>query len=312
MSLISLVIPVYNEEESLVELYSQIREALEASVHDFEILFIDDGSQDKSFQIMHELSDSDERVKAIGFQRNHGKATALNTGFQHAKGDYVVTMDSDLQDDPQEILKLIAVLDSGWDMVSGWKKVRHDPISKRWPSKLYNLTVAKLSGIPIHDFNCGLKAYTRQVVKNIELYGEMHRYIPVLAKQKGFSCSEMVVQHHARIYGRSKYGVKRLFTGYLDLFTVLFLGKYMRKPMHLFGLAGMILLIAGAGILAFLSIQWTQQYFFGTGHWIGNRPIFYIGILLCIIGGQFISMGLLGELITSSLHKENPVIRDDD
>ena len=184
MSLISLVIPVYNEEESLVELYKQIREALEPSTHEFEILFIDDGSQDKSLQIMHDLSHEDPRVKAIGFQRNHGKATALNTGFKKCEGDYVITMDADLQDDPNEVLELIAILDSGWDMVSGWKKVRHDPIGKRWPSKLYNFTVSTLSGIPIHDFNCGLKAYTRKVVKNIELYGEMHRYIPVLAKQK--------------------------------------------------------------------------------------------------------------------------------
>ena len=312
MSLISLVIPVYNEEESLVELYKQIREALEPSTHEFEILFIDDGSQDKSLQIMHELSSQDPRVKTIGFQRNHGKATALNTGFQKCEGDYVITMDADLQDDPNEVLELIAILDSGWDMVSGWKKVRHDPIGKRWPSKLYNFTVSTLSGIPIHDFNCGLKAYTRKVVKNIELYGEMHRYIPVLAKQKGFTCTEKVVSHRARKYGEYKYGIKRLFTGYLDLFTVMFLGTYMRKPMHFFGLAGMLLLVLGMAILAFLSFQWFRQYLFGTGQWIGGRPIFYIGMLLSIIGGQFISMGLLGELITSSLHKENPVIRGDD
>ena len=312
MSLISLVIPVYNEDESLVELYSQIREALEPSPHEFEVLFIDDGSQDKSLQIMHELASEDPRVKTIGFQRNHGKATALNTGFQKCEGDYIITMDADLQDDPKEVLELIEILDSGWDMVSGWKKVRHDPIGKRWPSKLYNFTVSTLSGIPIHDFNCGLKAYTRKVVKNIELYGEMHRYIPVLAKQKGFSCTEKVVSHRARKYGESKYGIKRLFTGYLDLFTVMFLGTYMRKPMHFFGLAGMILLVAGVGILTFLSIQWFRQYLFGTGQWIAGRPIFYIGMLLSIIGGQFISMGLLGELITSSLHKEKPVIRGDD
>ncbi len=312
MSLISLVIPVFNEEESLPELYTQIKEALEPSAHDFEILFIDDGSQDKSLQIMHELRKEDPRVRAIGFQRNHGKAAALNTGFQRCEGDYIVTMDADLQDDPKEVLELIAVLNSGWDMVSGWKKVRHDPIGKRWPSKLYNFTVSTLSGIPIHDFNCGLKAYTRKVVKNVELYGEMHRYIPVLAKQKGFTCTEKVVEHRARKYGESKYGMKRLFTGYLDLFTVMFLGTYMRKPMHFFGLAGMLLLVLGLGILGFLSIQWLRQYFFETGQWIGGRPIFYIGMLLAIIGGQFISMGLLGELITSSLHKENPVIRGDD
>ncbi len=312
MSLISLVIPLLNEDESLVELLSQIKQALEPSKHQFEIIFIDDGSTDRSLELIREIATSDKRVKVISFQRNYGKAAALNAGFKAAEGHYVITMDADLQDDPQEILPLIGVLEEGWDMVSGWKQVRHDPISKRLPSKLYNFTVSKLSGIPIHDFNCGLKAYTRKVIKNIELYGEMHRYIPVLAKQKGFNCTEKVVQHHARKYGESKYGFKRLFTGYLDLFTVLFLGKYMRKPMHFFGLAGMFLLLIGFGILGFLSFQWLLQYFFEAGKWIGNRPIFYLGILLSIMGGQFVSMGLLGELITSSLHKEKPVIREDD
>jgi len=312
LGLISLVIPVFNEEESLRELHAQIKQALEPSSHTFEILFIDDGSTDRSPDVMQSLAAEDERVKSIRFQRNHGKATALNTGFEMARGDYVVTMDADLQDDPREVLDMIQILKDGWDMVSGWKKVRHDPIGKRWPSKLYNATVSRLSGIPIHDFNCGLKAYKRKVVKNIELYGEMHRYIPVLAKQKGFSCTEKVVSHRARQFGESKYGVKRLFTGYLDLFTVMFLGSYMRKPMHFFGLAGMILLVTGLGIIGFLSIQWFRQYLWGTGQWIAGRPIFYIGMLLSIIGGQFISMGLLGELITSSLHREDPVIRDDD
>ncbi len=312
MSLISIVIPLFNEDESLVELLTQIRTALEPSEHQFEILFIDDGSTDQSLSIIQEMARTDERVQVISFQRNYGKAAALNAGFKAATGDYIITMDADLQDNPEEILPLIAMINEGWDMVSGWKKVRHDPIGKRWPSKLYNFTVSRLSGIPIHDFNCGLKAYTRKVVKNIELYGEMHRYIPVLAKHKGFSCTEKVVQHRARVYGESKYGIKRLFTGYLDLFTVLFLGKYMRKPMHFFGLAGMFLLLLGFGILGFLSIQWLQMYFFGNGAWINNRPIFYLGILLSIMGGQFVSMGLLGELITSSLHKETPVIRDAD
>ncbi|MEA3286106.1 MAG: glycosyltransferase family 2 protein [Candidatus Marinimicrobia bacterium] len=312
MSLISIVVPLFNEDESLAELLSQVEKSLESSSHQFEIIFIDDGSTDGSLDLIREMAVSDTRVRVISFQRNHGKAAALNAGFKAANGDYVITMDADLQDNPEEILPLITVLDDGWDMVSGWKQIRHDPIGKRWPSKLYNLTVSKLSGIPIHDFNCGLKAYTRKVVKNIDLYGEMHRYIPVLAKQKGFSCTEKVVQHRARKYGESKYGIARLFTGYLDLFTVMFLGKYMRKPMHFFGLAGMLLLMLGLGILGFLSIQWLQQYFYGTGQWINNRPIFFIGILLAIIGGQFVSMGLLGELITSSLHKENPVIRDDD
>ncbi len=312
MSLISVVVPLLNEAESLVELLSQIDHSLAASPHQFELIFIDDGSTDRSLELIREMAATDNRVRVISFQRNHGKAAALDAGFKASKGDYVITMDADLQDDPEEILPLIAVLETGWDMVSGWKQVRHDPIGKRWPSKLYNFTVARLSGIPIHDFNCGLKAYTRKVVKNVDLYGEMHRYIPVLAKQKGFSCTEKVVQHRARKYGASKYGIGRLFTGYLDLFTVMFLGKYMRKPMHFFGLAGMLLFLLGFGILGFLTVQWLQQYFFGTGQWINNRPMFFIGILLTIIGGQFVSMGLLGELITSSLHKENPVIRDDD
>ena len=311
MSSISIVVPLLNEAESLVELVSQISQALEPSKHQFEILFIDDGSSDRSLDLIKEMAAADSRIKYQSFQRNHGKAAALNAGFAMANGDYVITMDADLQDDPNEILEMIAILDEGWDMVSGWKKVRHDPIGKRWPSKLYNFTVSRLSGIPIHDFNCGLKAYKSKVVKNVELYGEMHRYIPVLAKQKGFSCTEKVVHHHARKYGESKYGIKRLFTGYLDLFTVLFLGKYMRKPMHFFGLAGMTLLLLGFGILGFLGFEWLRQYFFGTGQWINNRPIFYIGILLSIIGGQFISMGLLGELITSALHRDEPVIRED-
>jgi glycosyltransferase involved in cell wall biosynthesis len=312
LSIVSIVVPLYNEEESVNELFSQIKQALDPSEYAFEVLFIDDGSTDTSLKQIRELAKSDERAKVVSFQRNHGKAAALNVGFQEAVGDFIITMDADLQDDPEEIIPLIAVLDEGWDMVSGWKQVRHDPIGKRWPSKLYNYTVSRLSGIPIHDFNCGLKAYTKKVVKNVELYGEMHRYIPVLAKQKGFSCTEKVVQHRVRKYGESKYGIKRLFTGYLDLFTVLFLGKYMRKPMHFFGLAGMLLLVMGFGILSFLTIQWLQQYFFGTGQWINNRPVFYLGILLSILGGQFVSMGLLGELITSSFKREKPVIRDDD
>jgi len=311
LSLISIVVPLLNEEESLGELWSQIKHELEPSSYSFEAIFIDDGSTDGSLELINKLSAADERVRKISFQRNYGKAAALNAGFKISRGDYVITMDADLQDDPAEIIPLIALLDEGWDMVSGWKQVRHDPIGKRWPSKLYNFTVSRLSGIPIHDFNCGLKAYTRKVVKHIELYGEMHRYIPVLAKQKGYSCTEKVVRHRARQYGQSKYGIKRLFTGYLDLFTVLFLGKYMRKPMHFFGLAGMLLLVLGFGIIGILSIQWFQQYFWGAGQWINNRPIFYIGILLSIIGVQFMSMGLLGELITSSLHREDPVIRED-
>ena len=312
MSLISIVIPLYNEEESLVELYGQIKSALDPSRYDFEILFIDDGSTDKSGSIIEELAETDSRVKAIRFQRNYGKAAALNTGFKRCRGDFVMTMDADLQDDPNEIIPMVAMLDEQYDMVSGWKKVRHDPAGKRWPSKFFNFVVGRMSGIPIHDFNCGLKAYKGRVVKNIEVYGELHRFIPVLAKQRGFTCTEKVVEHHARKYGESKYGFSRMFSGFFDLLTVSFLGKYLKKPMHFFGLLGLLIGFIGFVILAYLGIQWFREYFFQTGQWIGNRPIFYIGILLSIIGGQFISMGLLGELITNSMKREEPVIREND
>jgi len=301
-----------NEEESLVELYSQIKSALDPSLYEFEILFIDDGSSDKSGEIILEMARTDSRVKAIRFQRNYGKAAALNTGFRRAEGDFVMTMDADLQDDPAEIIPMVETLDAEWDMVSGWKKVRHDPVGKRWPSKFFNFVVGRMSGIHIHDFNCGLKAYKQRVVKNIELYGELHRFIPVLAKQRGFTCTEKVVEHHARKYGHSKYGISRMFSGFFDLLTVSFLGRYLKKPMHFFGLLGLLIGLIGFGILLYLGIQWFRQYFFETGQWIGNRPIFYIGILLSIIGGQFISMGLLGELITSTTRREEPVIRDNE
>jgi len=310
VSLISVVIPLLNEEGSLIELYSQIKSTLEPSDHQFEILFIDDGSTDDSGSLIEEMAETDQRVRAIRFQRNYGKAAALNIGFREARGDYIVTMDADLQDDPEEILPLIASMGDDFEMVSGWKQVRHDPIGKRWPSKLFNFVVAKFSGIPIHDFNCGLKAYKKQVVKNIELYGELHRYIPVLAKQRGFRCTEKIVEHHPRKYGVSKYGFGRMFSGLFDLMTVMFLGRYLKKPLHFFGLLGLLLGAVGFIILLWLGIQWVRQYFYGTGAWIGDRPIFYIGILLSIIGGQFISMGLLGELITSHGQREEPVIRD--
>jgi len=304
LSLISLVIPVYNEEESLVELYTQIKDALEPTEHEFEILFIDDGSQDESYKLMHELSQNDPRVISIGFQRNYGKAAALNTGFKECKGDYVITMDGDLQDNPAEILELLAVLDSGWDMVSGWKKVRQDPITKRWPSKLYNYTVAKFSGIKIHDFNCGLKAYTRKVVKNIELYGDLHRYIPVLAKQKGFTCTEKVVQHRARKYGHSKYGFKRI-SGFFDLITVVFISRFMEKPLHLFGLLGMTALTIGVLIDSYvLYLKFALHASFQT-----HMALLLSGVLLIMVGVQFISLGLLGEMITVSRKRPEPVIK---
>ena len=306
MKQISIIIPVFNEEESLVELYSQIKEALEPSAFDFEILFIDDGSSDNSYHIMLEMSEADSRVIPIGFQRNHGKAAALNAGFRECSGDYVITMDGDLQDNPEEILELIAVIDSGWDMVSGWKKVRHDPIGKRLPSKLYNFTVSKMSGIPIHDFNCGLKAYKQKVVKNIEVYGELHRYIPVLAKQKGFSCTEKVVQHRARKYGHSKYGLWRLFSGFFDMITVVFISKFIERPLHLFGMLGMGAFTAG--VLIDLYVLYLK---FGLGaSFQKHLALLLSGVLLIIVGVQFISLGLLGEMITVTRKRPAPVLKD--
>lgn len=306
MKKISIIIPVFNEEESLVELYRQIKDALEPSIYDFEILFIDDGSSDNSYQLMLELSKSDPRVIPVGFQRNHGKAAALNIGFKECSGDYVITMDGDLQDNPEEITELIDVINSGWDMVSGWKKVRHDPIGKRLPSKLYNFTVSKMSGIPIHDFNCGLKAYRRKVVKNIEIYGELHRYIPVLAKQKGFSCTEKVVQHRARKYGHSKYGLWRLFSGFFDMITVVFTSRFIERPLHLFGMLGLGSLSTG-----FLIDLYVLYLKFITGaSFQKHMALLLSGVLLIIVGVQFISLGLLGEMITVTRKRPMPVIKD--
>jgi len=306
MSLVSIVVPVYNEVESLPELYRAIALALSNSSYEIEILFINDGSTDTSAAVLRGLAAEDPRVRIIHFRRNYGKAAALNIGFQEAKGDFVVTLDADLQDDPNEIPYLLEMLKQDYDLVSGWKKERHDPISKRWPSRFFNFITAKLTGIPLHDFNCGLKAYRREVVKSLHLYGELHRYIPVLAAQKGFRCGEKVVKHHARKYGRTKYGLWRFFAGFFDLLTVLFIGKYFRKPLHFFGLIGLFMGTVGGGVLFYLGIQWLRQYFFGTGAWIGNRPIFFVGILLVIVGVQFFSMGLLGEMITRLSIRERP------
>lgn len=306
MKRISIIVPVFNEEESLVELYGQIKDALEPSEYDFEILFIDDGSSDRSYQLMLEMNRNDSRVIPIGFQRNHGKAAALNTGFKECTGDYVITMDGDLQDNPEEILELVAMLDSGWDMVSGWKKVRHDPIGKRLPSKLYNFTVSKMSGIPIHDFNCGLKAYTKKVVKNIEIYGELHRYIPVLAKQKGFTCTEKVVQHRARKYGHSKYGLWRLFSGFFDMITVVFISKFIERPLHLFGMLGMSSFTLGV----LIDIYVLYLKFIVGASFQKHMALLLSGVLLIIVGVQFISLGLLGEMITVTRKRPLPVIKD--
>jgi len=290
---VSVVIPLFNEEESLPELYQRLRANL-ARFEDWEIIFVDDGSRDRSLDILTDLHRQDPRVKVISFRKNNGKSAALAVGFEAARGDYVITMDADLQDDPDEIPSLVRKLEEGWDLVSGWKKVRHDPISKTVPSKFFNRVTGIMSGLRLHDFNCGLKIYRNDVAKQLPVYGEMHRFLPALAHLDGYRVSEIPVQHHPRKYGRTKFGMSRFISGFLDLVTVIFLQKYARKPLHLFGVAGMILTLAGLLILGYLTIGWFQ------GIWIGNRPLFFLGILLMVFGAQSFAIGLIGEMLTRS------------
>ncbi|MCH8928785.1 MAG: glycosyltransferase family 2 protein [Candidatus Marinimicrobia bacterium] len=296
---LSVVVPLYNEEESIPQLASEIRDAVEKLSLEYELIFIDDGSRDGSFKQITTLASSDSRIKCLRFRRNYGKAAALSEGFRVANGQMVVTMDSDLQDDPSEIGALMNKINEGFDVVSGWKKSRKDPWTKKVPSKLFNLVTRIMSGVRIHDFNCGLKIYKADVIKTINIYGEMHRYIPVLAKMAGFSVTEIVVNHRARLYGNTKFGAGRFLKGFLDLVTVIFLGKYNRNPLHFFGKIGAILFTGGLIINSYLTIQWLG------GIWIGNRPILFLGVLLMIVGIQFISLGLLAEMITSRGNESN-------
>jgi glycosyltransferase involved in cell wall biosynthesis len=291
---ISIVIPLYNEEQSLPELTKRIYEQLQGIKKKFEIVFIDDGSTDNSYNVLTQLKPEYPQIHIIQFKRNFGKSAALSEGFNTAQGDIVITMDADLQDDPEEIPRLIKELDNGYDLVSGWKKKRNDPISKTIPSKLFNVATRHLTGIKIHDFNCGLKAYRREVIKAIPVYGELHRYLPVLAHWLGFRVGELVVKHHARQHGYSKFGVKRFFNGFFDLLTVLFITRFRQKPLHLFGFMGLGSSVLGLLILFYLSILWFQ------GHGIGQRPLFFLGVLLIIVGVQFFSIGLIGEMLINT------------
>ncbi len=292
---VSVVVPLYNERESLPELHREIRQACRAAGLRFEAVYVDDGSTDGSFEALRELRRTDRSVRIIQLRKNFGKSEALAAGFEAASGDFVVTLDADLQDDPSEIPALIAKLEEGWDLVSGWKKSRKDPISKRWPSKFFNRTTSLLVGLKLHDYNCGLKAYRAEVVKTVKVYGELHRYIPALAKWEGFRVTEQAVHHRPRRYGKTKFGMSRFLNGMLDLITVVFLGKYTRRPLHLFGSMGMILTLAGAGITATLVVLRITGSLF-----LSKRPLFFLGIMLLIIGIQFVSIGLLGEMITRS------------
>ena len=291
---VSVVIPLLNEQDSLKELTEKIAEQFNTLKKKYEILFIDDGSTDNSFKVMLKLKETYPAIRIIKLRRNFGKSVALSEGFKRARGEFVITMDADLQDDPAEIPNLIKKLDSGYDLVSGWKKVRHDPIGKTIPSKLFNLTTRRLTGIKIHDFNCGLKAYRKEVIKAIPVYGELHRYLPVLAHWQGFGVGEIEVKHHARKFGVSKFGLRRVFSGFFDLLTVLFITRYRQKPLHLFGFLGMSLILTGLAILTYLSVLWFQ------GYGIGHRPLLFLGVLLIIVGTQSFTLGLIGEMITNT------------
>lgn len=288
---ISVIVPLFNEEESLQPLVNEIKKALKPLNTQYEILFIDDGSNDKSLNVIKEISRTDNRFKFISFRKNYGKSAALDVGFKNVTGDVVITMDADLQDDPNEIPNLLKKLEEGYDLCSGWKKQRFDPFIKKYSSRFFNYVTRIISGIKIHDFNCGLKAYRAEVVKNIRVYGELHRYIPVLAKWQGFSVTEIAVKHHPRRYGKTKFGISRFFKGFIDLITVVFATRYIKRPMHFFGFLGALAFFIGIIVNAYLSYLWI------IGVPLSNRPMLFLGILLIIVGVQFFSVGLLGEMI---------------
>jgi glycosyltransferase involved in cell wall biosynthesis len=311
---LSIVLPVYNEEKSIVELTQSIENICKRENLDFEVIFVDDGSSDNSWNIITGLSEKNKFIKGIRFRRNYGKAAALHTGFMTAKGDVIITMDSDLQDSPDEIPDLVSMIrNDGYDLVSGWKKKRYDPLIKRFTSKIYNGTARLYSGIKLHDFNCGLKAYRNEVAKNIEVFGEMHRYIPLLARKAGFSkIGEKIVQHNPRKYGTSKYGLDRFLKGYLDLLTIGFITRFGKSPMHLFGSLGTLMFLIGFVIAGYLGIR---KLIFIHNHLraplITDSPYFYIALTVMIIGSFLFLTGFLGELINrSSPERDKYLIKD--
>jgi glycosyltransferase involved in cell wall biosynthesis len=300
---ISVVVPVHDEERTVALLYEELDSALQPLGQPLEAVFVDDGSGDGSFSALTRLHDAKDNVRVIRLRRNFGKATALSTGFAHAEGDIVVTIDADLQDDPTEIPRLLAKLDEGFDLVTGWKTHRRDPLSRRIPSKIFNWVTGRVSGLRLHDLNCGLKAYRAEVVRGLRLYGELHRFIPVLAHYRGHRIAELPVDHRPREHGRSRYGVERYLRGFLDLLTVSFIGRYRYRPLHLFGGLGLLLGAVGFAVLVYLTILKLD------GHAIGQRPLLILGVLLVVVGLQFFSLGLISELITSQ-HEERADTRE--
>ena len=302
---ISVVIPVYNEVDSIPRLYKELSDVV-SNFDWYEIFFIDDGSSDGSDKVIKKIIETNSKINLIQFHRNYGKSAALAEGFKYADGDYVITMDSDLQDDPGEIPNLIKKLEEGYDLVSGWKKDRKDPISKKLPSKLFNFITRLFTGVKIHDFNCGLKIYKKSVIKTLELYGGRHRYIPAMAGQKKFKVSEIIVNHRPRIHGKTKYGGSRFFHGLFDLISILFLSKYTQSPMYFFGKVGLLTFLFGIGIETYVIYL---KYFLGEP-FAKHMALLMLGILIIVIGIQFFSIGLVGEMIANSnQHKEIRVKR---
>lgn len=297
---ISVVIPVYNESESLTALHEQLTRNLKEIGGQYEIIFVDDGSSDDSYRVMEKLHQQDKaHVKVIQFRRNFGKAAGLAAGFDLAQGEIIFTLDADLQDDPDEMHKFIEKLDEGYDFITGWKFPRHDPLSKTLPSKLANGTIRMTTGVSVHDMNCGFKAMRKEVAKELHLYGDMHRYIPVMVSWRGFRATEVKVKHHPRKYGMSKYGAGRLLRGLFDFFTIIFLTRFNRRPLHLFGLFGLLSLSLGVLIDAYLTVLWF------LGNKIGDRPLLMLGTLLIIIGVQFFSFGLMAEMFNFEMYAKD-------
>ncbi len=305
---ISIVVPLLNEEESLPELFAWIKRVMDANNFTYEVVFIDDGSTDGSWKCIQDLREKHKEVKAIKFRRNYGKSAALSVGFEAAEGDVVITMDADLQDSPDEVPELYSmIVDDGYDLVSGWKKKRYDPLSKTIPTKLYNWATRKMSGINLHDFNCGLKSYRHDVVKSIDVYGEMHRYIPVIAKWAGYKkIGEKVVQHQERKYGTTKFGLGRFIKGPLDLISIIFVSQFGKKPMHLFGAIGTIMFVIGFLLTLYLGAE--KLYFLSVkvrAPLITDRPFFYIALTTMVMGVQLFVAGFLGELVSRNSPDRN-------
>ncbi|HCY00058.1 MAG TPA: glycosyltransferase [Bacteroidales bacterium] len=305
---ISIIVPLYNEEESLPELVAWIKRVMDKNGFSFETILVDDGSNDKSWSVIENICAKYPFAKGIKFRRNYGKSAALHVGFQMATGNIVATMDADLQDSPEEIPEMYRMItEEGYDLISGWKKKRYDPISKTIPSKFFNRTVRAFTGIKLHDFNCGLKAYRKEVIKSIEIFGEMHRYIPVLAKQAGFKrIGEKVVTHQERKYGVTKFGLERFINGFLDLFTVIFVTRFGKKPMHLFGTLGTLMFLAGGIMSIWIVVEKIYSQYHSLGFRpIADQPLFYIALVMAIIGVQLFVAGFLGELVSRSSADRN-------